>query len=424
MKEPQIIEADLTLIGTQFQPGVQVIVRQGKIERVGKLDLTPTRRLTGQALLPGMINAHSHAFQRGLRGKAETFPTRAGDFWVWRDEMYKLVESLDATAFKQVCKQAYTEMLAGGITAVGEFHYFHHDASCAGFALDELLLEAAREAGIRIVLLQAFYRTGGINQPLSGGQRRFDTPSLDDYWAQLDRLAGLLDPTTQSLGVVAHSIRATPLDDLKGLASGARDRGLPMHMHLEEQPKEIEDCRAAYGKSPLELVLEQAQPGPYFTAVHCTHSDPVVLRDYLATGARVCICPTTEANLGDGLPDARAMWQQNPESICLGTDSNARIDMIEEMRWLEYGQRLRHRTRGIFTGTDGRISTGLWRCATTNPAAALNLKAGTIAPGQWADFAVLDLPLSDLPGCAAETLLDELLFCAKGSPLRFVSVKM
>ena len=116
------------------------------------------------------------------------------------------------------------------------------------------------------------------------------------------------------------------------------------------------------------------------------------------------------------------MWQQNPESLCLGTDSNARIDMIEEMRWLEYGQRLRHRTRGIITGADGRISTGLWRCATTNAAAALNLNAGTIAPGQWADFAVLDLPISELPGCAAEMLLDELLFCAKGSPLRFASV--
>jgi formimidoylglutamate deiminase len=412
MPDTQVIEADLTLLGSQFERGVQVAIADGRIVRVGKLGLAPSRRLSGQALLPGMINAHSHAFQRGLRGRAETFPQSAGNFWIWRDAMYKLVESLDEGEFTKVCKQAFGEMLAAGITTVGEFHYLHHDESGGGFAFDELVLSAAREVGIRMVLLPTYYKTGGIDKPLSGGQMRFALRSLDEYWARFDKLESTIDPTTQTLGVAAHSIRAVSPDELSELAGESRDRGWVMHMHVEEQPKEILECGERYGKGPLELVVERAEPGPYFTAIHCTHSEQNVLCDYLASGARVCVCPTTEANLGDGLPDARAMWNQNHGSICLGTDSNARIDMVEEMRWLEYGQRLRFQNRGIITDENGGTAGGLWRCATINGAAALNLDAGTITPGNLADFFTVDLSSSGLDGHSDGNLLDMLLFGA------------
>lgn len=387
---PQIIQADLTLLGTQFVPRVQVVVEAGRITQVGTLGLTPTQRLTGQALLPGMVNVHSHAFQVGLRGKAELFPKQAGSFWSWREEMYRLVESLDAATFKELCLRAYREMLAAGITTVGEFHYLHHNDTCRGFAFDELVLEAAREAGIRLVLIQTYYKTGAVNRPLTGGQCRFATPSLDEYWKQFERLQGLLDPATQSLAVAAHSIRAVPLDDLRELARGARDRGVPMHMHVEEQPKEIEECKSAYGKSPMRMVLEHVQPGSWFTAIHCTHSDPADLREYIATGAGICLCPTTEGNLGDGIPDARSMWNQGAP-LCLGSDSNLRIDMFEEMRWLEFGQRLRFGTRGVITGEDGTTGGGLWSCATTNGARALGQSLGKIEPGSTADLLAISL---------------------------------
>lgn len=365
-------------------------------------------RLPGRALLPGMVNAHSHAFQRGLRGRGEIFPDGAGSFWSWREAMYGLVESLDADHLHALSRRAFEEMRAAGITSVGEFHYLHHDASEEGYAFDEVVLSAAAEAGIRIVLLAAHYRTGGIGESLTGGQRRFDTRSLEDYWRQMERLRDALDPALQTLGVAAHSIRAVPLEEIAALHEEATGRGLVFHMHLEEQPAEIEASRARYGATPMALVNRELAVHDRTTLVHCTHTAPEEFDRYLAAGGLVCLCPLTEANLGDGLADVPRLLAAG-DRVCLGTDSNARISMLEEMRLLEYGQRLSTGTRGICLDEEGAVAPRLWRCATEVGARALGLDAGRIEAGRLADFAVVDLDHPALAGWDEETLLASLI---------------
>lgn len=412
-KQAQIIEADLTWTGRRFERGVRVAVDgDGVISAVGPPESVSGavgRRLTSCALLPGMINAHSHAFQRGLRGRGETFPEGGGSFWTWRTTMYELVDRMDAATLLALAGQAYREMLAAGITTVGEFHYLHHDASAAGYAFDELMLQAAADAGIRIVLLNAYYGTGGCDRPLTGGQKRFHTGGIDEYWQQMDRLEATLDGRTQSLGTVAHSIRAASLDEIADLHETATRRHLVFHMHLEEQTREIEACLAAYGKPPMALLNERLAIDPRFTAVHCTHTALSDLEEFLAAGGNVCLCPLTEGNLGDGVPNVRQIVKRHGR-ICLGTDSNARISMTEEMRWLEYVQRLITRSRGVCVDESGRVAPYLWRAATVNGARALGIRAGSIEPGHAADLITLDLSAPSLAGWSDETLLDSFIF--------------
>jgi formimidoylglutamate deiminase len=424
----QIIEADLTYVGDRFMSGVQVIVGgDGCIAEVGVLRRPPTQRLRGRALLPGLVSAHSHAFQRALRGLGETYAAGAGDFWTWRNTLYALVERLTPAELTCVCRQTFDEMLAAGITTVGEFHYLHHaDADARDFALDEVVLKAAADAGIRLVLLVAYYRTGGAGPGAAGlsrAQRRFETPSVEEFFAHVDRLTERLDRRTQSLGIAAHSLRAVPPEDVVALYRGAVARGLPFHMHVEEQRREVEEVRAALGVTPLEWVLTNvplAAEAP-FTAVHATHSEPGLVRRLLDAGGQVCVCPSTEANLGDGLPDA-AGWQGATGRVCIGTDSNVRIDPLEELRWLEYGQRLRLGRRGVLRDAAGSVARRLLACGTRNGAAALGARGGTIESGRPADMIAIDLDHVSLAGWTPETLPEWLVFSSGAAAVREVCV--
>lgn len=402
-------EADLTWTGSAFERGVQVEVDgDGRIGAVGRgLHSTPTP-LTDRAMLPGFVNAHSHAFQRGLRGLGEKFPDDAGSFWTWREAMYDLVGSLDADTVFEWSKRAFIEMKRAGITTVGEFHYVHHDQHEAGFALDEAVLAAGREAGIRQCLLQTYYRTGGIDAPLEGGQRRFATRSPEEYWTQFDHLKTMLDPRMQSLGVVAHSIRAVPLDDLIALHTESQRRGHVFHMHVEEQTAEIKTCVDRYGMTPMRVLNEHLTIDPRFTAVHCTHSADADLEDYLNAGGRICICPLTEGNLGDGIAHVPGMVRRGG-AICIGTDSNSRLSFTEEVRWLEYVQRLARQERGALRDAMGNIAQPLFDMATLQGARSLGVKVGRIQTGCWADFQTLDLTCDALAGWRIDTLLPAFL---------------
>ncbi len=316
---------------------------------------------------------------------------------------------MDEQKIYLLSKQAFTEMLACGITTVGEFHYLHHDQRCEGYAFDETVLKAAADVGIRIALLNVYYATGGFGVPLAGAQRRFGSASLDAFWLQMDQLESLIDPHTQSLGVVAHSIRAADVDDISSLHEEAQRRELVFHMHVEEQPKEIADCVAHHGKRPMQLLNEQLEIDDRFTAVHCTHTDADDMKAYLAAGGNVCICPLTEANLGDGIANLPEVRNLNGR-ICLGTDSNARISFIEEMRWLEYVQRLAGERRGVCTDDRGSCASALWQMATADGAHALGIKAGRVEAGYVADFIAIDLNHPSLEGWSTETLLDVLIF--------------
>ena len=405
-----VLEADLTWTGRRFESGAQIAVgTDGRIEAVGALGRPDATRLSGLALLPGFVDTHSHAFQRGLRGHGESFPAGVGSFWTWREAMYALVGALSRRTLLRLSVRAFSEMRDAGITTVGEFHYLHHERD-DDYALDQVVLEAAAHAGIRIVLLESYYATGAPGRPLEAAQRRFATPSLDGFWKQVDRLAGSLDPATQSLGVAPHSIRAASPEDIGRIHAEAMRRGLPVHLHVEEQRREVEESVAAYGLAPMAVILDAVQGGP-FTAVHCTHTRDGDMERFLTAGGVACLCPLTEGNLGDGIPRLGRLHAVGGR-LAIGTDSNNRLAMLEEMRWLEYGQRLQGELRGALPDEAGAVAPTLLAAATSGGARALGLSAGRIEPGCWADFAAVDLGAPALAEVPAARLLDALVFGA------------
>ncbi|MDG2093835.1 MAG: formimidoylglutamate deiminase [Phycisphaerales bacterium] len=396
------IRPEMAWVDGELHRGLELtIASDGVIASIDKTAAEPTHDRI--ALLPGFVNSHSHSFQRALRGRGEYFDHPDSNFWSWRKAMYELVEEMDLDSMKRIATQAFHEMRMAGMTSVGEFHYLHHENG-HDWAFDEIILESAREVGIRIVLLNAYYVSGGFGQPLESAQRRFDGESLEGYWANMDRLAGLVDGSMQQLGVVAHSIRAVPRDQLIALHEESRRRGLVFHMHVEEQRAEIEACREAYGSTPTSLLLDSLQLDDRFTAVHDTHTDHDDMARYLQSGSRVCLCPLTEANLGDGIADVRHILDCEGR-ICLGSDSNARISMIEEMRLTEYGQRLRHEGRGICRDEGGHIDRVLIDMATRHGADSLGLNAGRLEAGRLADFVLVDLDATSLTGVADQDLM-------------------
>ena len=356
--------------------------------------------------------AHSHAFQRGLRGHGETFPEGAGNFWTWREAMYDLVGRLDAEELHALSRQCFREMRAAGITTVGEFHYVHHrEPDALDYAFDEVVLAAAAEAGIRVAFIQSYYKTGAVGQPLEGPQRRFSTPSPEVYWKQMDRLAARLDPRRETLAASVHSLRAGGPEDIKAIYDEARRRDLVFHIHVEEQVREIDEVLAYYGQRPMALILEALGTATDLTAVHCTHTDAEEMDRFLAAGGTVCLCPLTEGNLGDGIATVPRVPPLK-RSFCLGSDSNARISPIEEMRWLEYVQRLATQSRGVLRDRRGDVARNLLETATAGGAKALGVETGRIETGLWADLTAIDLGSPLLVGWTTETLLESMIFGA------------
>ncbi len=303
-------------------------------------------------------------------------------------------------------------MRAAGITTVGEFHYVHHrDPEALDYAFDEVVLAAAAEAGIRVAFIQSYYKTGAVGQPLEGPQRRFGTPTPEVYWKQMDRLAARLDPRRETLAASVHSLRAGGPEDIKAIYDEARRRDLPFHIHVEEQVREIDEVLAYYGQRPMALILETLGTATDLTAVHCTHTDAEEMDRFLAAGGTVCLCPLTEGNLGDGIATVPRVPPLK-RSFCLGSDSNARISPIEEMRWLEYVQRLATQSRGVLRDRRGDVARNLLETATAGGAKALGVEAGRIETGLWADLTAIDLDSPLLAGWTPETLLESMIFGA------------
>lgn len=368
--------------------------------------------LPGIALLPGFVNTHSHVFQRALRGHTHRPLSRQDTFWTWRTAMYTEAQRLNPDLLFEEALSTYREMLAAGYTSVGEFHYIHHQPGGQPYAdpnvMSEAVIQAGRDAGIRVVLLMTAYAQNSFNLPPEEGQRRFCDASVDAYLRRVEALR----VTGIPLGVAPHSVRAVPESWFLAIVDYSHTHQLPLHVHADEQRAEIEQCQAAHGCTPIELLERFGALGAKTTIVHATHANATEIALLAQHGCTVCVCPTTEGDLGDGIaPYAELLAACIP--LAIGSDSNTRLDPIEELRWAEYSARMRYqRRRVLIAGELASPGPLLLEFGTRRGASALGLETGVIAPGVPADFVAVDLNHPSLAGWNAEDFLDVLFFGA------------
>lgn len=403
------------LVGDRVEDEVVVTVEDGVITGVvtpsswvtdTRLDGQggPTRRVPGLTM-PGMANCHSHAFHRVLRGHTQA---GRGSFWTWREQMYRVAGELTPDSYKDLATEVYAEMRATGITAVGEFHYLHHQADGTPYddpnEMGRALLAAADDADLRIRLIDTCYLASGPGQPPEGVQRRFSDGDADAWAARVEAFGD------DRVAAAIHSVRAVPRDQLATVAGWARDKGVPLHVHLSEQAAENAACRAAYGMSPTQLLAEAGALGPLTTVVHATHLDATDIDLLGEAGVFACFCPTTERDLADGIGPARALRDAGVR-LTLGSDSQAVIDLFEEMRAVEMHERLASQERGHWPATE------LLSAATVDGHASLGFAdAGRIAVGQRADLVTVDLDTWRTRGAGATP--ETLAFVATGADVR------
>ena len=373
------------------------------------------RTLPGKALLPGLVNTHSHAFQRGIRGRTEYPKVRNGsreDFWSWRHVMYQTADLLTPEDVEALALGLYVEMTKAGITQVGEFHYLHHQPDGTPYDdPDELahrIARAARGAGLRMTMLRTFYARAGVGRPEpEGAQRRFCDPDLDFYLASLERLA----QKGFSVGVTPHSIRAVPKDQLKQLIDVAKENSWPLHMHISEQPREIEECLEEYGCRPVELMEQLGGLTPATTLVHAIHLQDNEIQAIGRAGCTIASCPTTERNLGDGIVAAEALRKAGA-FFTLGSDSQCQIAPFEDARQLEYHRRLQNQSRSVLYPDEVEAGADLLASLTVNGWRSLGGQGGSLEVGQPSDLIAVELDHLSLAGCNEESLALDLAFSA------------
>jgi formiminoglutamate deiminase len=366
-----------------------------------------TERRQGLSL-PGFANSHSHAFHRALRGRTHS---EGGDFWTWRDQMYRLAARLDPAAYFRLARATFSEMVMAGYTTVAEFHYLHHGPAGSRYAdpneMGLTIIAAARDAGIRITLLDTCYLHGGIGRELDVIQRRFGDSTVQGW---IERTSQLRPAKGAVIGAAIHSVRACTPEEIAELATHVSSG--PLHAHVSEQPRENEDCLAAYGATPTAIFFRSGALRSGFTAVHATHvtsEDRSLLGESEST---VCVCPTTERDLADGVGDSRALLDGGV-GLSLGSDSNAVIDAFDEARSLEHHERLTTRQRGRFT-----VQEQLH--ALTNHSSLGWPDAGAIRPGNRADLVTVDLESVRLAGSSPQTMLPTTIHA--GSPADITTV--
>ena len=392
---------------------VLITVADGRITGVEPEVAAPStaQRLAGLTI-PGLANTHSHAFHRALRGRTQV---GRGDFWTWRKQMYSVADRLDPETYLALARATYAEMALAGITCVGEFHYVHHQAGGVPHSdpnvMGAALIEAAAQVGVRLTLLDTCYLAGGIGEPLSPVQQRFGDGDAAGWAARV----GELDGTTHvHIGAAIHSVRAVPADQLGDVADWARNRDVPLHFHLSEQRAENDACVARYGVTPTRLLADSGALGAAAVAVHATHltADDIAL--LAATSTAVCLCPTTERDLADGIGPAGALAAAGV-ALSVGSDGHSAIDLFEEARGIELDERLATNVRGTFG------AGALLDAATVAGHRALGWPdAGQLAVGMRADLVAIDLGSRRTAGggAAGETVV----FAASASDVTDVVV--
>ena len=366
-------------------------------------------------VIPGFVNCHSHSFQRAMAGLGERISLAAGEdsFWSWRAQMYHLVQTLNPETFKVIADWLYVEMLEAGYTSVGEFHYLHNQPDGSRYPdqpeLAKRLYDSGVETGIRICMLPVLYKNGGMGKPLEQHQLPFGMADLQEYEAYRQQLAPYV-PEGHLLGACAHSIRGVDKDTLKAFAELYNGQDIPVHIHIAEQPAEVEASEAFYGKRPVEWLIDDIGINQNWTLVHATHVTEAEVTAMAEVNAVVGICPLTEANLGDGIFPMKSFMAQNG-AISIGSDSHIRIDPFEELRLIEYSQRYQLLGRACLTSKEA-VSPGLnlaEACA-KGGLQSLKLNSGLLKDGMYADFVELR---DDHPALLREdpaTLWDEMVF--------------
>lgn len=385
------------------------------------------QRLAGP-VLPGLVNAHSHAFQRAFAGLAEQRAEGEDDFWGWRDRMYRVAGRIGPAALQAVAAQLYAELLRGGYTEVCEFHYLSHPPAGqpgAGdpMAMTQPLLNAAAEVGIGLTLLPVLYERAGFQQPALRADQAGFHRSADDVWA-LAQHVNQQGHERLRAGLAVHSLRAAAPASLHRLRALAEGFAGPIHIHVAEQTAEVDDCLQATGRRPLQWLVDEGLLDPRWQLVHATHSLSAEVAGVARSGAGVVIAPVTEANLGDGLPDL-AGWLAAGVPLSLGSDSQVCRSWREELRWLELGQRLLHRQRNLAAApAEGWPATAarLWQRVQAGGAAAVGRARWGLQAGARADLLVVDTGDASLLGIPPGQLLDALVFSSPGRPWRDVMV--
>jgi len=431
---PVRLFAGHALLAGGWAEQVEFTLSEGRIAAIRTgVSPGPGAEFAGGIVLPAMSNLHSHAFQRAMAGFAEV--RGPDDFWSWRRQMYALVARLDPDQLQAVAEQAYVEMLKAGYCAVGEFHYLHHNPDGRPYArlseLSERMIAAARRTGITITLLPVLYAHGGFGSlPPEPQQRRF-VNDIDRYRQLLETLFKRYPPAAGKeagevrIGAGFHSLRAVSPPLLKQglqLFDGLDERA-PVHIHIAEQRLEVRDCLRWCGRRPVEWLLEQVPVKGRWCLVHATHINRQEIKTLAASGAVVGLCPLTEADLGDGIFPADTYLNAAAGRFGIGSDSQIRIDMAEELRWLEYGQRLVGRRRSILASpATPSVGRRLYCGAASGGAQALGLAGGALQTGARADLLVLDPAHPGLANGRGDQWLDALIFACTPSPIRHVMV--
>ncbi|WP_158819407.1 formimidoylglutamate deiminase [Granulicella sp. S156] len=426
---PTLYLPDLLYTEGTFRPGLGLLVGDdGSILRIGAdlaTDNLMAVKMPGKAILPGLVNGHSHSFQRLIRGVAEHCGPNGDDFWAWRNTMYRAASQLEPDDVFDVARMTFLEMALSGITAVGEFHYVHRRQDGTPYddpnLLAKRIIDAANSVGLRVCLLRVAYARAGYELPPNPGQQRF-YESCEEYLESVDRLADDLrdESSTVSMGVAPHSIRAVTLESLKRISAWAEERNLPVHMHIAEQVAEIAACEREYGLSPIRLLAQNGLLSDRLTLVHAIHTSPDEVEALAKANVTICSCPTTERNLGDGIIDAEKAIEQGI-LFSFGSDSQATINLLEDARELDYHLRLKRQRRVLLDGIDGEdMAARLFRYATAGGAGSLRMETGLLEPGRPADFFSVDLQDVSIAGVAPEELLSMIVFSLERTAVRDV----
>src|SRR5256714_5448116 len=442
---PEMLYAD-----GRFRSGVALVCDDAgtiiSIARVDELKDEKKINLPRRAMLPGMVNAHSHAFQRVIRGRTEYRATDRDSFWTWREMMYSAATRLSPEDIYDASRMAFLEMALSGITAVGEFHYLHHAPDGKPYDDPNLLakevIRAAGDVGLRIALLRVAYARSGYHAKPNPRQARF-IEDAETFLRNVESLSREVNTSeTTWFGIAPHSVRAVPLAYLREVISYANEHDLKVHMHVAEQPAEVSACVEEYGRTPFALLESEGLLSERFTAVHAIHVTPKSIPAFAKTGAIVCACPTTERNLGDGVvPADEYLKHQVP--ICLGTDNHVQIDLLEDARELEYHLRLQKPERAILGGNptvregastvrqnpgtlpNARASdtaSFLFDCATINGARGIGAPNGALEAGKPADFFTVDLDDPTIAGASEDDLLASIVFSSSRAAVREVVI--